>query len=287
MKKSRRKNYKELLEKNNHIIINGIIDNVKIGKLKTKIKEFLGKYEFDDGNNPYVTNKKRESYSMYSNQVEHYRMSGASEDYIKKVEDKYDEVYEGMLMDLEDEFKSIFYLIRIPYWRIIGVTLMKIYEGSPEQEIHHDAPEGMKRIFLTIPLYDTSLDMGPTIFYDEEEIKDYRKEDKNLNKKLPELPTGSFETSIPSKSTSYGNIGFLKNLLPFWKKKFEKARSQYALKIGDVTLHRDLTYHCGGENKTRTSREFLFIVCDYTEKLNVKSEVVHKLNNKNKNKKNQ
>ena len=33
MKKSRRKNYKELLEKNNHIIINGIIDNVKIGKL--------------------------------------------------------------------------------------------------------------------------------------------------------------------------------------------------------------------------------------------------------------
>ncbi|RZD40950.1 MAG: hypothetical protein CXT73_05860 [Methanobacteriota archaeon] len=271
MKKSKRKNYKELLEKKNHTIVEGIIDKVKIEKLKQKIKDLLKKYEFDDGNNPYVTNTKRESYSMYSNQVEHYRMSGASEEYIKKMEDKYDEVYEEMLMDLEDELKSIFYLIRVPYWRIIGVTLMKIYEGSREQEIHHDAPEGMNRIFLTIPLVCTSLEMGPTIFYDEEEIKDYRKEDNKLKKGLPDLPKGSFETKIPSKSTSYGNIGFLKDLIPYWKKKFEMGRKQYELKEGDVTIHKDITYHSGGENKTKETREFLFIVCDYTEKLNVKN----------------
>ena len=265
MEKSKRINYKEWMEESNYCIIRRLIEKNKIEEIKGRVQEKMDKYEFEDGNNPYVTNKKRESYSLYSNQLEHYRQAGAPEEYIKEVELKYEEIYNEIIMLFEDEFKSLFYLLRIPYWRIIGVTLMRIYEGSPEQEIHHDAPDGMKRIFITIPLSRTSKEMGPTIFYDEKEIKEYR--GVKQSKKIPELPKGSFEIKIPEKSSGYGNIGFLKDMKEPWKEKFNKGRVQYELEKGDVTIHRDITYHNGGENKTKKTREFLFIVCDYTDKL--------------------
>ena len=77
--------------------------------------------------------------------------------------------------------------------------------------------------------------MGPTVFYDERIVRKYRVKSGGDNKKL-------------------GNIGYYKDI-------------QYELVEGDITIHRDITYHNGGENKTNKTRKFLFLVCDYTDTL--------------------
>ena len=57
MEKSKRINYKELMEESNYCIIRRLIEKNKIEGIKERVQEKMDKYEFEDGNNPYVTNK--------------------------------------------------------------------------------------------------------------------------------------------------------------------------------------------------------------------------------------
>ena len=249
MEKSKRRDYnKEFIEKK-YTMVRSIIEKDAIKELRESINKMLKKHEFVDGNNPYITNKKRKAYNMYSMLImEHTLNTDAPESYKKKKELILGEVYGEIIKPLEEELSMIFYLIRIQYWRVIGMTYMEIYEGSPAQEVHQDSPEGMNRIFITIPLENTSKEMGPTVFYDERIINKYRtKSDRDKNK--------------------MGNIGYYKDMKGDKKAAFEKGRVQYELEEGDITIHRDVTYHNGGENKTNKTRKFIFLVCDYTDTL--------------------
>lgn len=249
MKKSKRREYNKEFSEKKYTIVKSMLEKGTVKELRESINKMLEKHEFVDGNNPYITNKKRKAYNMYSMLImEHTLNTDAPESYKKKKEKILGEVYGEIIKPLEEELSMIFYLIRIEYWRVIGMTYMEIYEGSPAQEVHQDSPEGMNRIFITIPLESTSKEMGPTVFYDERIINKYRtKSDVNKNK--------------------MGNIGYYKDMKGEKKAVFEKGREQYELVEGDITIHRDITYHNGGENKTNKTRKFLFLVCDYTDTL--------------------
>jgi len=258
MKRSKRLDYSDILRRKNYCIIRRMIDKRRMGIIYESLLGLMDKYEFDDGSNPYVTNIKRAGYSLYMGSTDVYKKSGAPEEYCKKAEERFGEVERTIWSGLVESVDTIFYLLKISDWRLVGITLFDCYEGCEEQEIHHDAPKGMNRIFLTIPLHDTPKEMGPTIFYNEEKIKDYRRNYKA--KSLPELPKGSFEDNLPNEE-GFGSIGFYKDLCK-GNKIWEEGREQYELELGDVTIHRDLTFHSGGDNKTKETRRFLFIVCD-------------------------
>lgn len=243
----RREYNKEFAEKK-YTIVRSMLEKETVKELREGVNKMLKKHEFVDGNNPYITNKKRKAYNMYSMLImEHTLNTDAPESYKDKKERILGEVYGEIIKPIEEELSMIFYLIRLQYWRVIGMTYMEIYEGSPAQEVHQDSPEGMNRIFITIPLENTSKEMGPTVFYDERIIKKYR---RNVNKNL-----------------QMENIGYYNDMEGEKKAAFEKGRVQYELEEGDITIHRDVTYHNGGENKTNKTRKFLFLVCDYTDKL--------------------
>lgn len=248
MKKSMRREYNKEFAEKKYTIVRSMLEKETVKELREGVNKMLKKHEFVDGNNPYITNKKRKAYNMYSMLImEHTLNTDAPESYKDKKERILGEVYGEIIKPIEEELSMIFYLIRLQYWRVIGMTYMEIYEGSPAQEVHQDSPEGMNRIFITIPLENTSKEMGPTVFYDERIIKKYR---RNVNKNL-----------------QMENIGYYNDMEGEKKAAFEKGRVQYELEEGDITIHRDVTYHNGGENKTNKTRKFLFLVCDYTDKL--------------------
>lgn len=258
MEKSKRRDYYEELKRKGYCLIEKMIPRSLMDTVYELLLELMDRYDFDDGNNPYVTNINRQGYSLYMGSAEVYRKSGAPEEYCAEVEERFGDVKRIIWGRLRSSIDSVFYLLRVRQWQLVGMTLFDCYKGCKEQEIHHDAPKGMNRIFITIPLHDTSKEMGPTIFYNEEKIKEYRHIYKA--KSLPELPKGSFEDSLPDEA-GFGSIGFYKDLSKE-NKIWEEGREQYKLELGDVTIHKELTFHSGGENKTDKPRRFLFIVCD-------------------------
>ena len=258
MKKSKRLDYGGILRRKNYCIIRRIINRETMNKVYELLLELMERYQFDDGSNPYVTNINRAGYTLYMGDADVYRKSGAPEEYCKKAEEKFGDVKRIIWGRLVDSVDTIFYLLGVSDWRLQGITLFDCYEGSEEQEIHHDAAKGLNRMFITIPLHDTPIKMGPTIFYNEEKIKDYRRNYEARHKK--DLPVGAFEDNLP-KEEGFGSIGFYKDLCK-GNKIWEEGREQYELELGDVTIHRDLTFHSGGENKTKETRRFLFIICD-------------------------
>ena len=140
-------------------------------------------------------------------------------------------------------------------WNIVRATVMQTYLGCPEQEIHYDFHEGTKIFLISIPLHDTPIDQGPTIFY----------EDKIL------------------KGLQAHVIGYFKNLKSDLLNIFTSARRQESLKLGDFTIHDGCSLHSGGENKIGT-RKFIFLTCasvgtgwrDYIE---IKADGLHVLHN--------
>lgn len=258
MQKSKRLDYENILMRKRYCIIRNIIERSRMEKVYELLLELMNRYQFTDGSNPYVTNVNRQGYSIYSDTIDHYRKAGASEEYCDGLLEKYGEVEREIWGRLMDTMDNVFYMLRVKDWRLIGITLFDCYEGCEEQEIHHDAPKGMNRRFITIPLHDTPIEMGPTIFYNEENIKDYRKDYKV--KSLPDLPKGSFKDGLPDEA-SFGSIGFYKDISGR-SKIWEEGREQYELELGDITIHDELTFHSGGENKTKEVRRFLFLVCD-------------------------
>ena len=142
---------------------------------------------------------------------------------------------------------SIFYLLKKRQWKLIGITSFDVYPGCSEQEIHIDMPgilpKDITRYYVSIPLHETKKNMGPIIYYKESMIKEFRK--------------------FHNHNESYeGVIGHLNSLKWEIKQLFLNAREQYEYKLGDISIHRDITFHNGGTNNSNKIRRFLFIVCD-------------------------
>ena len=58
----------------------------------------------------------------------------------------------------------------------------------------------------------------------------------------------------------YGNIGYLSDVTE--PELFNNARCQFPHDIGDICIHRDITWHSAGNNTSNKHREILFIVID-------------------------
>jgi len=250
--KTQRKDYTKEMRTNFFCILRRFINYDTMSKIINKVNYFNEKYEYDEGKNPYITNNKRRTNSLYSDfGFEKTRMSNWTDEKRDNMLDKYYQVRREMGEELNDILSNVFLLLNMKQWRMLGITLMEIYPGSNEQEIHIDMPGRMldantNRYYLSIPLHDTDIKMGPTIFYKENSVKEFRKE-HSYNK---------------DDEDDGGIIGKLNSLKWEIKQIFLSAREQYEYKLGDISIHRDITYHNGGTNNTNKIRRVLFVACD-------------------------
>ena len=149
--------------------------------------------------------------------------------------------------DLIRILSNVFLLLNHKRWRVLLVQKFDVFPGCMEQEIHMDTPGDIankqKRYFISIPLHDTSKDMGPIVFYKENGLKEFRKYDNKYKEN---------ETVV----------GYLNDLKWEIKQIFLNARFQEGYEFGDISIHKDLSYHSGGTNNTNRMREFLFVACE-------------------------
>lgn len=258
MQKSKPRNYKKLLEQDGFVIFRNFLPQQFSYELVEKLLDVEKNWKYhsvlDNGENPFVKNVKREALQLYmiadgkySNNLKKNFKDGnkdavQSVDYMLKRNNK---IYKNLSF-LKYPVDNIFILLGIYNWRIVGITYFIIYPGSTEQEVHHDSMKKMDRFFISIPLHDTPVNMGPTIFYSEKYIKNFRK------------------TYVPKTldNKKHGNIGFFNELKPNIKSQFQNARTQTQLNLNDIAVHRDITFHAGGHNKSNYIRKFLFLICD-------------------------
>ena len=249
--------YKKIFNDSKFIIINKFIKNINPIIEKTcflKKNIVIWENPQDDGGNLFVTNKKRRAYILFleENNLADVLPVNLKENkhnfppFLRKRLESYKKCYNELYPLLYNPINTVLRILGYRRWAIVGITLFSISPGSPEQEIHHDAPEETKRIFITIPLHKTTLDMGPTVFYDDNKLKGFR--DKYMN-----------DEEGRSKRP-YGNIGYLNELADI--ELFKNARCQFNHDIGDICIHRDITWHSAGNNISNKHREILFIVID-------------------------
>jgi hypothetical protein len=258
MQKSKPKNYKNIFRENGFVIFHNFLPDQFSYELVNKLLDIEKNWEYhsvlDNGENPYVKNVKREALQLYmiadgkysnnlkKNFKDDNKNASESVDYMLKRNNK---IYKKLSF-LKYPIDNIFILLGIHNWRIVGLTYFIIYPGSTEQEVHHDSMKKMNRYFISIPLHDTPVNMGPTIFYSEKYIKNFRK------------------TYVPKTldDKKHGNIGFYDSLHYSIKPQFQKARTHKPLYLNDIAVHRDITFHAGGHNKSNSIRKFLFLICD-------------------------
>jgi len=249
--------YKQIFQKSKFIILNKFIKNINtiistVCYLKKNV--VIWENPQDDGGNLFVTNKKRRAYILFLEEnnladvlpVNLKNKKNQFPPFLRKRLDSYKKCYNELYPTLYNPINTLMRILGYRKWAIVGITLFSIAPGSPEQEIHHDAPEETKRIFITIPLHYTSIDMGPTVFYDDNKLHDFRQkymDDEEGRSKRP-----------------YGNIGFLNDLHD--STLFQSARCQFSHSVGDICVHRDITWHSAGNNISNKHREILFLVLD-------------------------
>ena len=247
--KTQRKDYTKEMEINFFCILRRFINHDVMNKIINKVNYFNEKYEYDEVKNSYITNNKRRENSLYSDfGFEKTRMSNWSNEERDKMLDKYYNVKRGMGEELNNILTNVFFLLNMKQWRMLGITLIETYPGCNEQEIHIDMPgklgqNNTYRYYLSIPLQDTDIKMGPIIYYKEDGMKEFRKEYDN-------------------NKDENGIIGKLNSLKWEIKQIFLSAREQYDYKLGDISIHRDITYNNGGTNNTNKIRRVLFVACD-------------------------
>lgn len=249
--KTQIKDYTKEMSINFFCILRQFINNDTMGRLINKVNYFNENYPYDEGKNPYITNDKRKTNSFYSDfGFEKERMKTWTEERRENMLDKYYNVKKEMGIELNNILSSIFYLLRMRQWKLTGITLFEIYPGCNEQEIHMDMPgrlqENTNRYYVSIPLHNTEKNMGPIIFYKEPIMKEFRQH-HNYNK---------------DDHDDGGIIGHLNSLKWDIKQIFLSAREQYEYKLGDISIHKDITFHNGGTNNSNKIRRFLFVVCD-------------------------
>lgn len=250
--------YRRIFKNSKFLIINKFIKNIDYLVEKTiylKKNIVIWENPQDDGGNLFVTNKKRRAFILF---LEQNNLEDVLPDHIKKNKNKfppflkkrlnsYKICYNTLYPILYNSLNTLLRILGYRKWAIVGITLFSIAPGSPEQEIHHDAPEKTKRIFITIPLHNTNINQGPTIFYDDSKLGDFR---------------DRYNADEESRMNQpYGNIGYL-NQLGDDKQLFENAKCQFNHELGDICVHRDITWHSAGNNFSNKHREILFVVID-------------------------
>ena len=94
MKKSKRREYNKEFTEKKYTMVRNIIEKETLKELRESVNKMLKKHDFVDRNNPYITNKKRKAYNMYSMIImEHTLNTDAPENYIEKKEKILGEVY--------------------------------------------------------------------------------------------------------------------------------------------------------------------------------------------------
>jgi len=249
--------YKQIFQHSKFIVVNKFIKNIndivtKTGFLKKNVVIWENKQ--DDGGNLFITNKKRRAYILFLEEnnladvlpVNLKNNKNSFPPFLRKRLDSYNKCYNELYPLLYSPINTILRILGYRKWAIVGITLFSIAPGSPEQEIHHDAPEETNRIFITIPLHDTPTNMGPTVFYDDNKLGNFRQkymDDEEGRSKKP-----------------YGNIGYLDEIQD--SQLFKHARCHFNHDLGDICIHRDITWHSAGNNFSNKYREILFIVLD-------------------------
>tara|TARA_B100000575_G_scaffold81464_2_gene64093 strand:+ start:5108 stop:5881 length:774 start_codon:yes stop_codon:yes gene_type:complete len=249
--KTQIKDYTKEMDINFFCILRQFINMEMMNNIINKVNYFNEKYPYDEGLNPYISNKKRRTNNLYSDfGSENDIMKNWPEEKREGMLDKYYDVRKGMWKELREILSSIFYLLKKRQWKLTGITLFDVYPGCSEQEIHMDMPrilpKDMIRYYISIPFHETTKNMGPIIYYKESMMKEFRK----------------FHKYDENNENDGGIIGHLNSLKWEIKQVFLNAREQYEYKFGDISIHRDITFHNGGTNNSNKIRRFLFIVCD-------------------------
>lgn len=248
MIKTKRVNYRNEMDINFFCILRKFINNNELVNIIEKIKKYESIYELEEGGNEYISNEKRRINCLYSDYGdEQRRLKNWPPEYRERILDKYHIIKNDLGRDLIRLLSNVFLLLNYKKWRILLVQKFDVFPGCMEQQIHIDTPEHMinkqKRYFISIPLHDTPVNMGPIIFYKENALKEFRKYDSKYKEN---------ETVI----------GYLNDLKWEIKQIFLGARFQSQYDFGDISIHKDLSYHSGGTNNTNRIREFLFIACE-------------------------
>ena len=252
MQKSSIIDYNKMFNEQGFVHIRNYLSKDLCMYLNEVIFNIIQTHKCIDGSNPYVTNINRQALTLYSNQYN----KNSNNPYTNRKREEYEYVENTVINSLISSIDNLFHILYIKQWAIIGITVFICPPGCKEQEIHHDAPPDKNRFFITIPLHDTSIDMGPTIFYNNKYLKNFKRTYKPM--KTPPKPK-----NIPNEKieNGYGVIGFLNDNIPY-KDEFRTARVQNSLQLGDIQVHRDITFHSGGNNNSNKERRLLFFVID-------------------------
>ena len=129
-------------------------------------------------------------------------------------------------------------------WSISRCSIMDIYPGCSEQQIHRDGhmKTDEKDLYMFIPLMNHNKDIGGTIYYDNTIIKKY------------------VDTKAETARQNELNYGYFNELKGEMKKDFEKARIIDYPIIGDINIHTNETLHNGATNKSNKIRHTLFLI---------------------------
>jgi hypothetical protein len=253
MQKSNIIDYNKLFNEQGFVYIRNYISHDLCMYLNEVVFNVIQTHSCVDGSNPYITNINRQALSLYSNV---YNENSNNSKYINKKRKEYQYIEHTIINSLTSLIDNLFHILKIQRWVIIGITVFMCPHGCKEQEIHHDAPPDKNRYFIAIPLHDTSINMGPTIFYNNKYLKNFKRTYNPIEK--PPMPGNISNKKIEN---GYGVIGFLNDNIPY-KNEFRTARVQNSLKLGDIQVHRDITFHSGGNNNSNQERRLLFFVID-------------------------
>jgi len=188
-------------------------------------------------NNHSVKNKGRNQSLLYSDNFKTETQEEANE-----LDNYFDYVMMNLKPILMPKIREMFKIIGMDKFRILRMTIHHIPPGEPEQQIHHDGHPCDDIYYMSIPLHDTTRQMGQTILYNDKYVKQYRKEFK------PE----SLEFYNQVESFTGMSEGEKKN-------NFKKARDDRPMKYGDCIFYRDITFHHGDANKSKKVRKYLHI----------------------------
>ena len=188
-------------------------------------------------NNHSVKNKGRNQSLLFSDNFKTETQEEANE---------LDNYFEYVMMNLKPilmpKIREMFKVLHMETFRILRITIHHIPPGEPEQQIHHDGHPCDDIYYMSIPLHDTTREMGQTILYNDKYVKQYRKEFK----------PGSLEFYNQVETFTGMPEGEKKN-------NFKKARNDKPMKYGDCIFYRDITFHHGDANKSKKVRKYLHI----------------------------
>lgn len=237
--KTQIKDYTKEMEINFFCILRQFINIEMMNNIINKVNYFNEKYS-------NVNSEKKQINNLYSDYGDEDKiMKTWDPERREAMLDKYYDVRKGMWEELRQILSSIFYLLKKRQWKLTEVSLVEVYPGYSEEEISTNISrilsEDTTRYYINIPLHETNKNMGSIIYYKEGMMKQFRKH----------------------YNYEYGGIiGHLNSLKWEIKQIFLNAREQYEYKLGDISIHRDITFHNGGTNNSNKIRKFLFIACD-------------------------